>query len=628
MGGAEWADSVRMLGPDESSTPGPWRTMGWQRYVLDLFADPSVDWIVVLKAAQMGVSELVRCAIGRWAMVDPGDVLWVMSDEKSARKAMAKLRLMFTNTPALRALLPEQRGQKIGHGRRTKDTLLELVLTNGMRVVIGWAGSPASLASDPFMRVILDETGLYPSKVGTEGSPIGLAEERTKTFGRRRKVILLSKPAHADDLICSSHAEVLHQAERHVPCPECGDLAPLEWERVRWLDSEGSVVAPAGAPESQALRIALAAHVEASQSAWVECASEGCRGKITDTLAADSDERAEWLRVGEDTESETRRRALHISELYHWSKTVSDLVARFLRAIKPGDLQNFHTGSLGRPYEQERGAITAELFERKATHAPGRIPEWATGLVASADTQKDHFWFMVRAWGPGYRSRLVDFGRVETFDELRTATLETRWPIDGTDRTAGALRLVIDSGGGTAGGALDGSRSQEVYAFAEATPHVYALKGTGEKKGAQQGVPMTWGQARFGEDKSRTVAIVQPHANYWKDQTAKLCRGDGWEETTAASSKVYTRQMTGQRQVWEETTKGQGRWVWRKRRGRADHLWDCAYMNVVGAELEDTNMRERLADVARAQARARAAERDYDDDPDDWVGKTMRGGGW
>ena len=82
------------------------------------------------------------------------------------------------------------------------------------------------------------------------------------------------------------------------------------------------------------------------------------------------------------------------------------------------------------------------MRRRKAIHPAGRIPAWATAIVASADTQKDHYWYMVRAWGPGYRSRLVDFGRVETLDDLRRATLEARWPVEGTDRQAGAVRLV------------------------------------------------------------------------------------------------------------------------------------------------------------------------------------------
>ena len=612
LGGWEWADTFRVLGPDESADPGPWRSLGWQKYFLELLADPSVDWVVCLKAAQMGISELVRCAIGRWALLDPGDVLWVMSAELPATKAMEKLKAMFRNTPALQHLLPAPGGQR---GRRRKNSINELILTNGMRIVIGWAGSPASLASDPFPRVILDETGLYPSKVGKEGSPIGLAEERTKTFGRRRKIVLLSKPAHADDLICTAHDECLDKRQRHLPCPECGELAPLEWERVRWLDSEGCEQSAATSPSDPTLRILLAAHVERTQSAWIECPS--CLGKLRDVRGADEDPRAAWVRTtpGEPA----RRRAVHLDELYHWSRSTSDLVARYLRAVKPGDVQNFFTGSLGRPYEQERGSLTAALFERKAVHKAGVIPAWATALVSAADTQKDHWWFVTRAWGPGGRSRLIDFGRVETTDELRERALERRWPIEGSDKTASAVLLVVDAGGGTAGGSLEGSRSQVVYDFAATTPHVRALKGSGAKKGAQEGKPITFTVIRFGDDKEKQVELVQPHANYWKDQTAALCRSDSWEETTQAADPVYLQQMCGQRQVYEQLASGEGKWVWRKRRGRPDHLWDCSYMCVVGAELLVAGDRESIREIAQQQTRERQLYADDEDDEDDWL---------
>jgi len=563
--------------------------VGWQRYILDLLADPAVDWVVILKAAQMGVSELMRCAIGRWAMLDPGDVLWVMASELAADKAMAKLRNMFHNSPALRNLWP-QRGTRPLQ-RKRKESRKEVILANGMRIVIGWAGSASSLASDPFPRVILDETGLYPTRVGQEGSPIGLAEERTKTFGRRRKIVLLSKPAHADDLICQAHAECLDQRERHLPCPSCGHLAPLDWDRVRWHDARGSVVRPSDAPDAPVERIAQAAYVESAQVAWMAC--DDCDGRLTDTHSADADQRAAWVRVGDDTTTETRRRAVHISELYHWSRSLSDLVARFLRALRPGDRQNFYTGSLGLPYEHERSELLPSMIAAKATHTAGVVPEWATVVIASADTQMDHLWLVVRAWGPGHQSRLIDWGRVETFDELRARAFRA-WPLEARNAEARAAILLIDAGGGTAGGRLDGSRSQQVYQFADVTPHVLAVKGTGEERGSHEGSPITWRSITFAAE--RKLRIVCPHANYWKDQLAKLVRGDGWEENTTAASPEYCRQMTGQRQVWEESTTGRGRWVWRKRRRRPDHLWDCSYLQVVGAEIANPGSRVTLWD--------------------------------
>lgn len=608
LGGAEWAEAERWLGQDESpNRPGKMRLVRWQREILDALADPQLDWVVILKAAQVSGSELVRCAIGRWARLDPGDVLWVMATERAAEKAMRKLQAMFRNTPSLRGLLSD---------RRTDTTLYELVLTNGMRIVIGWAGSPQSLASDPFRYVILDETGLYPARVGSEGSPIGLAEERTKTFGRRAKVVLLSKPAHAEDLICTAYDECLDKRAYAVPCPSCRTLQPLEWDRVRWPGGE-----PATAPTDARARLELAARVETEQSAWISCAS--CDGAITDTHSAMADEASWWVQSGEGTETVSRRRAFHVSELYHWVKTTSDLVARFLRALKPGDVQNFWTGSLGLPLRTDRSEIRPELFARRAVHPPGLVPSWATAVLATADTQIDHYWFMVRAWGEGQRSRLLAFGRAETLEALVEETLARAYPLDGGGRPVRPQLLLIDSGGGTAGGALDRSRSAEIYEFASRVPGVVALKGMGELP-STEGVPIRWRTTGLGArgDDQATIELCQPNTNWFKDTLAKLVRSEApvlWEESIAAADPNYGRQMTGQALVLETDTKGRERWLWKKRRGRADHLWDCAAYQVVAAEIARVEDGEPLTSVVRRQA-----EEHEDDEEEPW----FDGAGW
>lgn len=576
LGGAEWAETERELGPDESpSRPGRMRLIPWQREILDALADPHLDWLAVLKAAQVGLSELVRCAIGRWARVDPGDVLWVMATENAARKAMVKLRAMFRNTPTLRPLVSD---------RKWDSSLLEMRLTNGMRIVIGWAGSAQSLASDPFRYVILDETGLYPAKVGAEGSPIGLAEERTKTFGRQRKVVLLSKPSHPDDLICTAYEQCRDRREFAVPCGKCGSLDPITWERVRWPGGD-----PESAPHDVDERLALADEIDVEQTAWVACLAPSCDG-VTSTHTAMHDTRSTWVRVGESTESTSRKRGYHISELYHWSRTPSDIAARFLNALRPSDLQNFYTGTLGIPMRSERSDLEAGLFRRRATHPDAIVPEWANVVIATADTQADCWWWMVRAWGTGSRSRLLGYGRAETTGELLQSTLLQRWKVEGRNAHAAASVLVIDSGGGDAGGALDGSRTQVVYELAARQASVIAMKGASTDRGSQEiDQVVKWSRVQFSSrgSRPREIKLMRPASNYWKDVASTLiCATDPvlWEESHAAGDKEYGRQMTGQRQVWEEDTKGRGRWVWRKRRRKPDHLWDCAWMQVVAAE--------------------------------------------
>jgi phage terminase large subunit GpA-like protein len=588
LGGWEWADRERVLSREESPSPGPWRSLVWQRAILDALADPTIDWIVILKAAQMGVSELVRCAVGRWALLDPGDVLWVVTTETAAKKAMKKLRAMFRSTPALRPLVSS---------RRTDRTLLELVLTNGMRIVIGWAGSAQSLASDPFRYVILDEVAKYKWSVQGEGSAVDLAKERTKVYGRRGKIVLLSSPKDENDLIVTNHAEVADRRVFAVPCPACGDVQPIDWAAVRWPGGS-----PETAPTEGMARVRLADTIDAAQSAWVGCRSCAA-GKLLPHRAA-FDERARW--VQEEEAPRSRRVAFHVPEFFHWETTLSGLVAKWLRCTTPKNLQAFHNGSLGLPYRSERGALEAQLFQRRAQYPNGVVPTWATAVLATADTQADSFWFMVRAWGPGSRSRLLDWGKVATFDELETRTLKQRFPVEGRGETVVPRFLMIDSGGGME--TPDGSRTRDVYHFAQRTPHVIPVKGEAGKA-AHEGRPIrtsrvTYKDSAPGAASDLEVDLHLLHVDYWKDTAAALIRAEKptvlWEESLSAADATYGKHLTGERKVMVTAANGETSWRWEPRSKHSRHdLWDCAVYQCAAAEVarveDETPITSRLA---------------------------------
>lgn len=577
IGGNAWAERERWIGADEGGPmAGRWRSLPWQREILDALADPGVRWLVVLKATQVGVSELVRNAIGRWAIHDPGDVLWVMTTREAAERAMVKLQQMFQNTPALRPLLT---------GRRTDKTLLELVLANGMRIVIGWAGSMQSLSSDPFPRVVMDEVGLYR----WTGSPVATAADRVKVFGARGKVVLLSSPVSDGDQIVTAHKGVADRRVFAAPCPTCGRVQPWEWERVRWPG--GTVVQPPTDPEA---RIAAADQVAREQSAWMSCEAQGCAGKIQprEAMWAAS---AAWQQ--EQPAAASDQRAYHVPEAWHLSTSLSGLVAKFLRRTTPADLERFWTGSLGRIYrttDQSMATIVPSLFVSRATWPAGVVPSWATVVLSTADTQLAGWWLMVRAWGPGGRSRLLDWGWVETEAELLERGLgivqgpegfvrRGRFRVEGeaTARRVAPALLAIDTGGGMKTEQPDdpdGSRTKQVYALIRRTPGAVALKGEGDKH-AHDGA----------HHRTRIVDGLELHLinrDFYADELARLLRTTPvlWEECQGAESPTYTRQMSSEERVQETTSKG-ARWKWRKKSaGTPNHLWDCGRYQVWLAE--------------------------------------------
>src|SRR5690606_19035622 len=90
-------------------------------------------------------------------------------------------------------------------------------------------------------------------------------------------------------------------------------------------------------------------------------------------------------------------------------------------------------------FRQQTADQKSGLFERKCRRddttgfippAAKVVPAWASRIVMTVDTQKDHFWFVVRAWGAGFRSRRLHHGRVATFEELSVLMDESLWPYE------------------------------------------------------------------------------------------------------------------------------------------------------------------------------------------------------
>lgn len=574
QGGNEWAEANRFLSPEESGNKsGRWRSLPWQVEILDALADPNVERVVILKAAQVGASDVIRCAIGRWAVLDPGDVLWVMADKIAAEKAMKKLRLMFRNTPSLRHLVSD---------RRTDATLLELVLTNGMRIVIGWAGSPQSLASDPFRRVILDEVAKYKWNVKGGGSPVGMADERTKTFGRRAKVVLLSSPEHDDDQICKAFRETLDRRAFTVPCPDCQHLNVPEFESVRWPGGS-----PEHAPEEADARVRLAGALERDQSAWLACG--GCEGRHLQPHRAMNAPGARW--VQEEAVEGERRRAYHVPEFVHWQTTLSALAAVWLRCTHPQEIVEFHNGRLGKPYKSARTRIPAALFSGRATHKAKVVPAWATTVLSTVDTQLRGYWFKVRAWGKGGKSRLLDKGFAADDADLLERAVHAKFAVEGApDLEADVFAWAIDTGGGMV--RPDGSRTKDVYELVARTKRGYALKGRSDKEALDGN---HWSRGKVPLDGGRELDLYRVNRNFYADELSKLINAPGphflWEECEGADEPEYTRQMASEELVLV-TSGTKSEWLWQKRsKGVPNHYWDCARYQVW------------LADMARVESR-------------------------
>lgn len=574
---AEWAAEHRVLGEKDSSEPGRWSNLRTPYLVepMNACADPEITDVVWMKAAQVGASEAVRNVVGYWIDQDPGPVLAVMPDQASAEEILAeKLAPLIRATPALAKHLTD----------RAHDVGKRKILLDNCEIHAGWAGSPQSLATRPKRYVINDEADKYPTWSGKESDPIALGAKRTTTFGHRAKRLILGTPTIRSAPIWQAWEASPIKRRLHVPCPACGEYAPMAFSQVRW---------PQGLPGSRAEQ---GAAIEDGDLAWYECPKAKCGAKIHEkqrrtmvargVWAADDHELVEpdGKRVGRAPKS--RKVAYHIPALLSPWVSWSMMAGEFIAAIgNESRMMDWRNSRLGEPYEVRAAAVKRDAFDEKigAGHKPGLVPPWAGMLLSTADTQKDGWWWTVRAWGHGFRSRLIAHGFARTFAELRAATLDGRYGWDGiTLDPIAPQMLAIDSGGGTADDVgSDLNRTDQVYQFALSDPaRIFAVKGFGGHRELEVPIRQTYvSYAPPGGKAPAQVALYHLKTGYFKDVLAARIAApatatDGWELHSGIDAD-YVRQLTSEHKVILRKGRGQvARWV-PVTAGAANHLWDC-----------------------------------------------------
>jgi phage terminase large subunit GpA-like protein len=319
----------------------------------------------------------------------------------------------------------------------------------GGQLVITGANSAVGLRSMSARYLFMDEVDAYPGDVEGEGDPIALASARARTFGRRKKEFLVSTPTIAGQSRIEREYEASDQRRYFLPCPHCGAMQWLQFERLRW---------DKGRPET-------AAYV-----------CEDCETPIPERHKTWMLGAGEWRATAEATSPGVV--GFHISSLYSPVGWLSwEQIARDWEAAQGKDqaLKTFKNTVLGETW-QERGEAPdwQRLYDRREEWEPGTIPAGGLFLTAGADVQRDRIEVSVWAWGFDRQSwlithRILDGNPFEAAVWLRLAEmLDEQWPHE-TGRPMGISLTAIDSG--------DGTTTAEVYAFARSKPRVIAIKG-------------------------------------------------------------------------------------------------------------------------------------------------------
>lgn len=579
---SDWADRHRMLGSRGSAEPGPWRTSRtpYLRQIMDVLSPTHpARRVVLMKGAQVGGTECGNNWIGYVIQHAPGPMLAVQpTTELAKRFSEQRIDPLVEETPAIRERVAPVRSRDSGNRQLSKE------FPGGQLVMTG-ANSAVGLRSMSARFLFLDEIDAYPGDVEGEGDPVALAEARARTFGWRRKTLLVSTPTITGVSRIEREYLATDQQRYFVPCPFCGHMQSLRFARLIWAR---------GQPDS----------------ARYHC--EACDGAVGEQHKTAMLAHGQWRPTA--AAQDPHAIGFHLSALYSpvgwfsWAQAARDWEAA------QGDaraLKTFHNTVLGDTWQERGDAPDYErLIERREPMVPGLVPNGAVVLTAGVDNQSApaRLEVYVWAWGPGYESWLVHHERIEgspadpePWDTL-AGLLGRSWErLDG-----GQLRIAkvgVDTGGNHTAGVYTQLRRLR-------DPRLVPLKGIeGWNRSSPVTGPTLVDVTEAGRKLKRGLNLWTVAVSTYKLDLYRrlwLSRGDGigyppgWVHLPDWLDGSLVKQLVAEQLVTHKTRNGFARNEWRKLRD--NEALDCAvYARAALAVLGSDRYGERFWAIMGSQ---------------------------
>lgn len=551
---SEWADRYRILSTKLAAEAGPYRTSRapFLRDVMDaLSPSHSARRVVFMKSAQVGATEAGSNWLGFIIHWSPAPVMAIWPTVETAKKnSKQRIEPLIEDSPDLARLVGRSKAKDSDNTQLTKG------FPGGILVMTG-ANSGVGLRSTPARFAFCDEIDAYPGDVDGEGDPIALIANRTTTFGRAAKLFLVSTPTVHGDSRIEREYEASDQRRFFVPCPHCGTMQWLKWDRLQWTK---------GAPETAAYL----------------CEGEDCGAYIPERHKTDMLLAGEWRATAEAKDPGCV--GFHISGLYSplgwlsWEDMAREWDGAQGDASKLKAFKNTRLGETW--FEQGQRVDWERVYERREPGQPHVLPRGVTMVCAAVDVQAAparlelHVW----GWGEGIESWMIErrvfpglASEPQTWAGIDEALRDTWRHASGAELRID--RLAVDTG----------DQTTDVYAWVakQDQTRVYAIKG--DKKfdsNAPVATPsyMTFGTRRkaialrmvsgpaFKAELYRALALARPT----DEEIASTGFPAGYVHVPDYIDAEWCRQLVAEQLVRTKT----GKWQWQPEHQRNEAL-DC-----------------------------------------------------
>ena len=544
---SEWADEYAYLSAESSAEGGRWRTLPYQKGIMDAITDPSIEQVTVMKSARVGYSKILNHVIGYHIHQDPCPMMIVQPTiEDATGYSKEEISPMLRDTPCLQGLVSDPKSKD------GENTLLQKKFPGGTLGLVG-ANSARGFRRVSRRIVLFDEVDGYPPSAGTEGDQIKLGIRRAEWYWNK-KIVAGSTPTVEDFSRIEKLFSESDQRRYFCPCPECGEMQYFVWDNIKWQGNDLNTAAYACK--------SCGVFIPHSKKRWMV-------------------ERGEWRATAEGNGKHV---GFHIWAGYSYSPNASwaNLAEEWMASKdNPEQLRTFINTVLGEvwadEYESKVGANALMEKASKEEYEKGIPPEDVLVLLAGIDTQDDRLSLSV--WGAGREEEFYLLDRVKIYGSpSRPDVWQQLDEILQTPYTnVNGIKMRIEVAAIDTGGHF----TDEVYRYVRerAKLGMIAIKGVGKLRNESfLSKPNKIDYGSKGKTRKGSVQLFSVAVNKIKTQMHRRLKeaepGKGALHFYPTITTDYFEELTAEREIRKQRNGYQFDRVWVKKSGVRNEALD------------------------------------------------------
>jgi phage terminase large subunit GpA-like protein len=592
---SHYIERTRYLPKELTAIPGYYKfsTTPYLREILDnLSPESSIQKIVVMKAAQVGATTgILENYLAYLIGSNPRPVLYVTADKELAKLGMKTKIERMIDSCGLREKIFSQTGKQ----KATGDTVMEKEWAGAFLHAVG-AQNPGKLRSMSYPVILFDELDAFSEHLGSEGSPVSLAENRTNAYAEKRKILYLSTPLITQSSKIYKLFLQGDQRQFYTPCIHCGEMQILVWHGINEKGATYGIVFDIidGNPDFSTV---------------------GYKCQYCGKIMHNHDKaiflpRGEWRSTAKSKEphliSYQINALISPPGLYSWEKMVIDWVKCWdltkNRMKDKEEYRTFRNTKQGLPFEEQGEQIRREKVQqfRNYKYLKNQINNKAfkedSGseillLTSSVDVQKTCLFVHIIGWTIGGRNYTIDFIQIDgivenkysqVWKKLDELLIERTWYSD-DDKEYRIIQTVIDSGHYTAW----------VYDFVNKySSGIFAIKGEDYLTGGL--IYKEFNRSTL--EKAGLSVAFHLNTTLLKDRIAKIFNSrwetgkmqEEWYPNFAEDLKDDFYDQFEAEQKVDEYDKITNKWLrsrWRQIPGRENHSFDTYAYGLANLEI-------------------------------------------